>query len=102
MIRRPPRSTLFPYTTLFRSKLVMANVLEQLDAMLAEGVEGSSFYRPVANFPADVPEADRPRLRAAYAQSISTRIRPAVTRLRDFIRDRYLPRARPTVGLQDM
>jgi len=83
-------------------RLVMANVLEQLDAMLAEGVEGSSFYRPVTNFPAEVPEADRPRLRAAYAQSISTRIRPAVTRLRDFIRDRYLPRARPTVGLQDM
>ncbi|HEX8481277.1 MAG TPA: DUF885 domain-containing protein [Allosphingosinicella sp.] len=83
-------------------RLVMANVLEQLDAMLAEGVEGSSFYRPVANFPAEVPEADRARLKAAYAESISTRIRPAVTRLRDFIRDRYLPKARPTVGLQDM
>src|SRR2546429_7093828 len=27
MIRRPPRSTLFPYTTLFRSHLKMANVL---------------------------------------------------------------------------
>src|SRR5438309_2734655 len=26
MIRRPPRSTLFPYTTLFRSLLVMAGV----------------------------------------------------------------------------
>src|SRR3712207_8757373 len=25
MIRRPPRSTLFPYTTLFRSKLVTTN-----------------------------------------------------------------------------
>src|SRR2546422_8032062 len=24
MIRRPPRSTLFPYTTLFRSRLVLA------------------------------------------------------------------------------
>ena len=83
-------------------RLVMVNVVEQLDAMLAEGVEGSSFYRPVANFPAEVPEADRPRLRAAYAESISTEIRPAVTRLRDFIRDRYLPAARPTVGLQDM
>ncbi|HEX8380141.1 MAG TPA: DUF885 domain-containing protein [Allosphingosinicella sp.] len=83
-------------------KLVMSNVLEQLEAMLAEGVEGSSFYRPVANFPAEVPEADRARLKAAYAESISTRIRPAVTRLRDFIRDRYLPKARPTVGLQDM
>src|SRR3712207_8400287 len=26
MIRRPPRSTLFPYTTLFRSIMVVANV----------------------------------------------------------------------------
>src|SRR2546425_7850931 len=26
MIRRPPRSTLFPYTTLFRSMVVMENV----------------------------------------------------------------------------
>src|SRR5256885_4841302 len=26
MIRRPPRSTLFPYTTLFRSDLMRANV----------------------------------------------------------------------------
>jgi uncharacterized protein (DUF885 family) len=83
-------------------KLVMANVLEQLDAMLAEGVEDSSFYRPVAHFPAEVPEADRRRLRAAYAESISTEVRPALTRLRDFVRDRYLPRSRDSVGLQDM
>src|SRR3712207_8029605 len=27
MIRRPPRSTLFPYTTLFRSKLSWADLL---------------------------------------------------------------------------
>src|SRR5258708_9869112 len=30
MIRRPPRSTLFPYTTLFRSRL-LGNVRNQLD-----------------------------------------------------------------------
>src|SRR3712207_8185893 len=29
MIRRPPRSTLFPYTTLFRSVLAEADVLEE-------------------------------------------------------------------------
>src|SRR2546430_6100233 len=28
MIRRPPRSTLFPYTTLFRSELVLAQAVE--------------------------------------------------------------------------
>src|SRR2546429_1338117 len=30
MIRRPPRSTLFPYTTLFRSRRRGANLLEAL------------------------------------------------------------------------
>src|SRR3712207_8968265 len=30
MIRRPPRSTLFPYTTLFRSGVIRADTLEQL------------------------------------------------------------------------
>src|SRR5256885_5243226 len=32
MIRRPPRSTLFPYTTLFRSRLVLI----ELDLRLAQ------------------------------------------------------------------
>src|SRR3712207_8920396 len=31
MIRRPPRSTLFPYTTLFRSRAVDALALEHVD-----------------------------------------------------------------------
>src|SRR3989441_5119458 len=34
MIRRPPRSTLFPYTTLFRS--IVARCLERRQAELAE------------------------------------------------------------------
>jgi uncharacterized protein (DUF885 family) len=83
-------------------KLVMENVLGQLDAMLAEGVEGSAFYRPVASFPAGVPAADQAWLKAAYAASIRDEIRPALTRLRDFIRNEYLPKARETVGLLHM
>src|ERR1044071_6622024 len=34
MIRRPPRSTLFPYTTLFRS-LTLSNRLREADLLLA-------------------------------------------------------------------
>src|SRR2546427_6322868 len=33
MIRRPPRSTLFPYTTLFRSHLARAQEPERRDAV---------------------------------------------------------------------
>src|SRR2546430_1227847 len=38
MIRRPPRSTLFPYTTLFRSMLVSAGgVCAQKDVLIPAG-----------------------------------------------------------------
>ncbi len=83
-------------------RLIMTNVIEQLDAMLAEGLEGSSFYRPLTRFPADVPAADQARLKSAYAQAITAKIRPALTRLRDFTRDRYMPHARDSVGLLHM
>src|SRR3712207_525956 len=39
MIRRPPRSTLFPYTTLFRSQLTRLSALEREAASL-EGQRG--------------------------------------------------------------
>src|SRR3989442_3896191 len=50
MIRRPPRSTLFPYTTLFRSHQRLAGVLEQA---LQVGL-GGLFHRLV-----DLVDADR-------------------------------------------
>src|SRR3712207_7236263 len=55
MIRRPPRSTLFPYTTLFRSerglteagvKLVVADELAKILAPVAVPLEIDAFPRP--------------------------------------------------------
>src|SRR3712207_7764170 len=43
MIRRPPRSTLFPYTTLFRSAHGLGHQVEQLAP--AEGVLGVAGQR---------------------------------------------------------
>src|SRR2546430_12616652 len=36
MIRRPPRSTLFPYTTLFRSQVLIGSVLPLLVVVLGQ------------------------------------------------------------------
>src|SRR3712207_6939539 len=38
MIRRPPRSTLFPYTTLFRSRIVIVAAAEPLVGLAPECV----------------------------------------------------------------
>jgi uncharacterized protein (DUF885 family) len=80
-------------------KLIMSNVVEQLDAMLAGPVEESSFYRPVKALPDGVPAADQARLRGAYAAAIREKVRPALRRVRAFIGDEYLPKARESVGL---
>src|SRR5258705_1531576 len=46
MIRRPPRSTLFPYTTLFRSAKVSASYGE-----MSSGNSGSRFSSQVLEIP---------------------------------------------------
>ena len=89
-------------TNVVQPKLVMDNVVEQLNAMLAEGVDGSSFLKPALSIPATIPTADQARFKAAYRQSVETEIRPALTRLRDFIVSDYLPKTRTDVGLGAM
>ena len=83
-------------------KLVVDIVLEQLDALTAEGVEKSTFYAPVLNFPAAVPVPERARLTAAYKATIGNDVLPAITRLRRFLADEYRPAARDSVGLGGM
>jgi uncharacterized protein (DUF885 family) len=84
------------------TKLTIRNVIEQLDTQLRDTPEASPFYGPAQNFPEGVPEADRARLRAELLAVIRDQIFPAYTRLRDFLRDDYLPHARDGVGLSSM
>src|SRR3712207_8893023 len=75
MIRRPPRSTLFPYTTLFRSLVVAAGVAAALaggaDAGGGAGGEGEAGDRGVLRGHAALPQdgADRKstRLNSSHA-----------------------------------
>src|SRR2546430_7955573 len=45
MIRRPPRSTLFPYTTLFRSRLIGFHVLPASSERKAPAAEMATYIR---------------------------------------------------------
>ena len=78
--------------------LLMERTLPQLEAHIVATPTDSLFFRPVAAFPDTVPEAERARLRAAYETAISGQLVPAYARLRDFIRDEYLPACRDTDG----
>ncbi|HWJ07024.1 MAG TPA: DUF885 domain-containing protein [Steroidobacteraceae bacterium] len=79
-------------------RAVMEKVLPQLDAMIVDRAQDSQFYAPVKQFPAAFAPADRERLAAAYAAQLDTKLLPAFRRLRDFVRDEYLPHTRTTVA----
>jgi uncharacterized protein (DUF885 family) len=84
------------------TKLTINNVIAQLDALLAQKLEESPLYGPVLQFPADFSQADKDRLTAAYKAEIEGDIYPAHKRLRDFLKNEYLPVARDSVGLSQM
>ena len=83
-------------------RLVVNNMIDQLNLQIAQGIEGSTFYGPVRAFPAGIAPADQARLRGETAAIIRDGIIPAYTRLRDFLRTDYLPAARDSVGLSGM
>ena len=89
-------------TGVLQPKLVVNNVIDQLNLQLAQGVEGSTYYGPAKTFPEGIGATDQSRLRADYAATIKMGIIPAYTRLRDFLKNEYLPASRDGVGLVAM
>jgi uncharacterized protein (DUF885 family) len=79
-------------------RAVMEKVLPQLDAMIVPRAEESQYFAPLKRFPESIAQTDRDRLTAAYTQALEARLLPAYRRLRDFVRDEYLPRTRATVA----
>jgi uncharacterized protein (DUF885 family) len=83
-------------------KLVVNNVINQLELQLKQGVEGSTYYQPAKSFPEGIGATDQSRLKADYAATIRLGIIPAYQRLLKFLKTEYLPKARDGVGLVKM
>jgi len=86
----------------FDTKLTVSNMIEQLDNQLKQTVEDSPYYGPVKQFPDSFSASDKARLTTAYRSAITQDIYPALTRLRDYFKAEYLPKARDGYGLMYM
>src|SRR5947209_13136911 len=69
MIRRPPRSTLFPYTTLFRSRLLRRLEAELVGRAVDRAALHAAARQPVGEAPVVVISAvDLPRVRSGRGE----------------------------------
>jgi uncharacterized protein (DUF885 family) len=80
-------------------RLIVTNMIDQLDTLLAGELEASVMMKPLAKLPEGLSAAQTDALRAEYKRVIGGEVNPALARLRDFLRQDYLPQARDTVGL---
>src|SRR2546426_4858951 len=70
MIRRPPRSTLFPYTTLFRSRAASVGATHISNWMMFGGIEHDKLMRSIRLMGEEV----IPALRDVHPDRKSTRL----------------------------
>ena len=75
-------------------RLVSERVLSQLDRHVTGGVDEMPLMMPVQKFPDTISAADQARLKAEYTAKIQGKVLPSYTRMRDYVRDVYLPASR--------
>lgn len=83
-------------------KILVRNVLAEVDEMLALRAEDTPFCKPVTAMPADISQVDRARLADAYRKAVETRVLPGYRLWKTYLTETYLPAARETPGLAAM
>jgi uncharacterized protein (DUF885 family) len=83
-------------------KIVVLNVLAEVEAMLALPTEETPFYQPIKAMPPAIGGADRARLATAYREVVETGILPGYRLWKSYLSETYLPVARDAPGLWAM
>jgi uncharacterized protein (DUF885 family) len=80
-------------------RILMEKVVPQLDQHIVKRAADSTLWGPIATLPVTFSASDKQRLTGEYTALIETTMVPAYRKLRAFIADEYIPKARATVGL---
>lgn len=83
-------------------KAVVERMIPQLQSGIASDAKKSPLYAPVEHFPLTVPAADRQQLTADVEREISTTVSNGFSKLLEFMKTEYLPKARPTFAFSDL
>ena len=83
-------------------RVLVERILPQLDAQLGKTPEESIFFSPITNMPDSFSDEDKAQLQAEYRAMIADRLLPALTGLRQYFAEVYLPKSRGSDGWWDL
>ena len=81
---------------------IMENILVSFDAQVTESAETHPLYAPFRNMPDFMSADDQQRLRDEGRRLLMEKVIPAYADVRDFMRERYVPNARTTLGASEL
>ena len=81
---------------------IMANILPSFDAQVTASAEDHPLYAPFRDMSAGLPAEQVQKLRAEARRLLTDEVIPAYAEIRDFMRERYVPNARTTLGASDL
>ncbi|GIU54222.1 MULTISPECIES: DUF885 domain-containing protein [Shewanella] len=79
-------------------KVLVERIIPQLDAQLVTSADKSLFYAPINQLPEDFSAEEKLALTEEYTALIQVDLLPALTQLRNYFKDTYLPHARASDG----
>lgn len=80
-------------------KAVVIKMIPQLLELISQDATTSIFYGPINLMPSSFSEADKNRLTTSFVEVINGQIVPSYKKLAVFLQTEYLPKARPTTGI---
>lgn len=80
-------------------KALVVKMIPEMEAMLVKADTLSLFYSPVKKFPANFSDADKSRFTTAFTTLIHNQIIPSYQKLKNFLKNEYLLKARTTPGI---
>jgi len=83
-------------------KSLVTKMIPQMDGLISEDVTKSVFYGPIAKMPNTFSEKDKARLQDQYLKLIEDKITPSYKKLLTFLKEEYLPKSRPTSGINSL
>lgn len=80
-------------------RVLVKKLIPQLSDMLVTDPTKSLFFKPVTKFPQGFTPEERRELTLAYVKAVQNDIVPSFRRLRDYLKNEYLPRTRNSHGI---
>jgi uncharacterized protein (DUF885 family) len=89
-------------TGITEPRITLRDVPQQVKDQTEKDPAKNPLLKPFQEFPPEIPEAERARLRQEATTALHEKVIPAFDRLYKFLVDKYLPGARQSIALSDL